>query len=181
MTRRVRVKDVAVIVAVAATTCLATGLLCRRPRAFASKPTPNAAKQPVLKVGDVDITLTPAKPVYGPKDKPTLTLKAVNRGTRAASVKLTVEMFTQRTPSVLSRVMLIPKSVWTQPCELSLGAGRTETLELSPGVAVGAGSTATFVLKSGKNRVSAAAVAAPGPRFSRKVFRLTRSARTKTR
>lgn len=163
MKTRVSLKDVFVVVAVAVTAFLATALLLRGPDAVASKPSlGRAAGRSALKVGDVEVTLTPTKNACQPNEKPTLGLKAVNRGARAAAVKLTIDMLTQPTPRPYSRMLLMPKQAWSEPCELTLGPGQTRTLTLKPGVVLGAGHTATFVLRSGKKAVHAGAITVPG-------------------
>jgi hypothetical protein len=83
---------------------------------------------PTMTFGTCRFTMETAQPSTEPGAKPSVTLKVVNTGQTAAEAAVWVVVSATRPESMMSRVPVMPRTVWTHKCTVSLAAGATQTL-----------------------------------------------------
>ena len=94
-------------------------------------------------------------------DRPTVLLSAASGSLSDLTTKVNVVMMLTTPSPPEARMVAMPRQVWSQPCTITLHSGETKRLELAPGVALGAGDQATFVISAGGRAVQALSFGVP--------------------
>ena len=110
---------------------------------------------PVLESGDVTCTLTLRKDDYKPGEKPVLVFKATNNGNSSEEVSATISMTSSAVPSPFARMMPMPETVWSGPCEAVLMPNETKVIDLSTTFVLKTGKQYQFMMKVGESQMTA--------------------------
>ena len=125
----IKVREAATVLMTAAVTMAVVAvLLWPMGMGAAEQPAAPRVLQPTITIGTCRFTMETAQPSTEPGAKPSVTLKAVNTGKTAAEATAWVVVSATRPESKMSRVPVMPRTVWTHKCTVSLAAGAAQTL-----------------------------------------------------
>jgi len=125
----IKAKEAAtVLVTAAVTMAVVVVLLWPMGIGAAEQPAAPRVLRPTMTFGTCRFTLETAQPSTEPGAKPSLTLKVVNTGQTAAEAAVWVVVSATGPGSMMSRVPVMPRTVWTHKCTVSLAAGAAQTL-----------------------------------------------------
>jgi hypothetical protein len=144
-----KVKDIlAVLGTAAATTAFTVGLL--GPGRVAATGTVEGIKpviaQPKLTVGGCVFSLETDKPAYKAGDTPTLRVKAANPTDKRAEATIWLSMSASSPASPMSRMVVLPKPLWTEKYVVSLEPGQTRTVPLDTRTKLPAGESVSITI-----------------------------------
>ena len=129
-----KVKDILAVLGVAAATVVFTVVLLGPQRVGATgkaegiKPT---IAQPKLTAQKCVFTLKTDKPSYEAGEMPVLQVKAANPTGEPVEAAVWISMSSSSPASMISRVMVLPKPLWTEKCLVKLKPGETKTVTLA--------------------------------------------------
>jgi len=125
----IKAKEAAtVLVTAAVTMAVVVVLLWPMGMGAAEQPAAPRVLRPTMTFGTCRFTMETAQTSTEPGAKPSLTLKVVNTGQTAAEASVWVVVSATGPGSMMSRVPVMPRTVWTHKCTVSLAAGATQTL-----------------------------------------------------
>ena len=125
----IKAKEAAtVLVTAAVTMAVVVVLLWPMGIGAAEQPAAPRVLRPTMTFGTCQFTMETALPSTEPGAKPSLTLKVVNTGQTAAEASVWVVVSATGPGSMMSRVPVMPRTVWTHKYTVSLAAGATQTL-----------------------------------------------------
>ena len=144
-----RVKDILAVLGVAAaTTAFTVGLL--GPGRVAATSTVEGIKpviaQPKLTVDGCVLSLETDKPVYKAGEAPRLQVKATNPTDQPVETTIWINMSASSPASPLSRMVVLPKPLWTEKCLVSLKPGQTMTVPLDTQTKLPAGESVSITM-----------------------------------
>jgi len=144
-----KVKDILAVLGVAAaTTAFTVGLL--GPGRVAATGTVEGIKpliaQPKLTVGGCVFSLETDKPAYKAGEVPTLQVKATNPTDKPIEPTIWISMSASSPASPLSRMVVLPKPLWTEKCLVSLKPGQTKTVSLDTKTKLPAGESVSLTM-----------------------------------
>jgi len=153
--------DVKVILGTALVTATTVVALWQVPTAVATQEQGGAAKNAaILQAGDVQISVRMTKSEYKAGEKPVVLVTATSRADCERSVKLDMGMTSTRPTSPMARMVALPQSIWSTPCQIAVGAGQTKEIEFPTDVAVSAGNVLQLSARAGDSTVAVSAVVA---------------------
>ena len=142
--------DLAVIVLVALMTAvIAIALADAMPSADAAGQKKKALVPGTLTLDGLELALKVDAATSMPGKKPVVTVKAVNTGDKPVEIDAQIYMNSTSLASTRSRMIIMPKSVWSESCHISLKPGETRTYELAAKAVVGQGNVVSFGMKAG--------------------------------
>ena len=109
---------------------------------------------PKLEQDNCTISLKADKESYDVGDKPVLTVVVTNDGAEAIEKKITVSM-TSKSMFEGGRMPSVARVVWTETKTVTLAAGESQTLTLTPDKGVQEFQTTSFSMSEGKEEVTA--------------------------
>lgn len=124
--------------------------------------TPGEIQRPTLTVGGCRATLAFAAGSLATGQAFPLHLTVTNPTDAAATVDVKAMLMMQDPTPPFSRRMVMATEAWSEPCQVSLAAGETKTVELLPGVAPKPGQTATLYLQAGDRSIVCQILTVPG-------------------
>ena len=144
-----RVKDILAVLGVAAATVAFTVVLLGPRRVGATgkaegiKPT---IAQPELTTQKCVFTLKTDKPSYEAGEMPVLEVKASNPTDEPAEAAVWISMSSSGPALMISRVMVLPKPLWTEKCLVKLNPGETKTVTLATKTKLPAGQSVSITM-----------------------------------
>jgi hypothetical protein len=111
--------------------------------------------QPQFTSEGCTFTLKTDKPTYEAGDTPGLEVKASNPTDKTVDATVWINISASAPASELSRMMPIPKVLWSHPWQVLLGPGETKTLNIASEVALPAGQNIRMMLSDQKAAVLA--------------------------
>lgn len=151
-----KIKDALIIGAIAATTMAVTlaVLLPARVDAVAQAPAVKPLiAQPKLVAGGCTFTLKTDKQAYKPGETPRVTIRAANPTDKPIREDIWVSMSGISPASRMSRMPVMPRSLWREKCSISLKPGETKTVCLDTGTKLPSGTIITIAMTGNKRPV----------------------------
>ena len=118
---------------------------------------------PVLKVSGCELRLRTVAETYQAGEKIELVLEAVNTTDKPVTLDAKASMAAAAPASRMSRMMILPKSIWEDACPLTLAPGETKTVNLPTEVAAPAGKAVSYSLTVGKTGQTFGSFTVPAP------------------
>ena len=149
-----KIKDALIIGAIAGTTMAVTLAVLLPARvdagaqAAAVKP---LIARPKLVAAGCTFTLKTDKQAYKPGEAPRVTIRAANPTDKPVRKDIFVSMSGISAASRMSRMPVMPRSLWRHKCPVSLKPGETKTICLDTGTKLPAGTIITIAM-TGNNR-----------------------------
>ena len=161
-----KVKDILAVLGVAAATTAFTVVLLGPQRVGATgkvegiKPT---IAQPKLTTGKCVFSLKTDKPSYQADEMPVFQIQATNPTEKPVETAVWVSMSSSSPASMLSRVMVLPKPLWTEKCLVKLKPGETKTISLASKTKLPAGQHVSITMSDKDLQVLARALSVQKP------------------
>jgi hypothetical protein len=160
-----KLKEILAILGVAAaTTAFTVGLL--GPGRVGATDKPEGIKptiaQPKLTTQECVFALKTDKPAYEAGEMPVLQIEATNPTDKPAEATVWISMSSSSPRLAVSRVMVLPKPLWTGKCLVDLKPGETKTVELATKTKLSAGESFTITMSDKDLTVLAQAFSVQG-------------------
>jgi hypothetical protein len=151
-----KAKDMGVVAAVAVVTAALVMVLNGvMPSAIAVQAGRKGPAPGTLTVDGVILTVEVDAASFKPGQKPVVRVKAVNTRDVPVVARADLSMQSLSLASRMSRMPVMPQSIWDEGCQMSLEANETKTFELATNVPVPKGVAITVTMKAGGKTVAA--------------------------